>query len=268
MKQRKDFLKHIRARKIEEIERIKEKYPPSYVRHLLAQRSKFYSFKHALLHANRISVITEIKYSSPSKGKISDPRIRKPVDIALEYQGAGADAISVLTEETYFHGSFEYLYQIRDFVELPLLCKDFIFDPYQIELARAMGADAVLLIGEMLDNEEIKDLYATALDLHCDVLVEVHSLPELDRVISLIDPSIIGINSRNLHSLKVDISTFSRLIPQIPEEKIKVAESGISEEVIPLLRQLRVDAILVGEYFMRQENIYYSLRRFVEQLKY
>ncbi len=120
----------------------------------------------------------------------------------------------------------------------------------------------------MLDDNELKELFSTARDLNADVLVEVHSERELERVMDLINPLIIGVNSRDLRSLKVDISAFSRIIPQIPEEKIRVAESGITEEVIPLLRQLRVDAILVGEYFMRQENIYYSLRRFVEQLSY
>lgn len=268
MRSKSDFLKRMRREKIEEIEALKEKYPPSYVRHLLAQRGKFYSFRHALSHGARISVIAEVKYHSPSRGKIANFEERKPVDVALEYQGAGADAVSVLTDRKYFHGGFDYLSQIRDFVELPLLCKDFILDPYQIKLARAMGADAVLLIAAMLDDKELKELYSVAEDLHCDVLVEVHSQMELERVMSLIDPVIIGINSRDLRSLKVDISAFSRLIPQIPEEKIKVAESGITEEVIPMLSQLRVDAMLVGEYFMRQENIYYSLRRFVERLGY
>ncbi len=144
---KKDFLAKVKQEKVKEIEALKEKYPPSYVRHLLAQRGKFYSFKHALRHGARISVIAEVKYHSPSKGRIADPKVKKPVDVALEYQGAGADAISVLTDYHHFHGGFEYLRQIRDFVELPLLCKDFIVDPYQIKLARAMGADAVLLIG-------------------------------------------------------------------------------------------------------------------------
>ncbi len=263
----KDFLKKIKKEKRKEIEILKIRYPLSQVKHMLSFRNKFYSFKHSLEHTNRISVIAEVKYASPSKGKIASAKERSAVDVALEYQGSGADAISVLTDERYFGGSFEYLKNIRDFVEVALLCKDFIVDDYQIFLARALGADAVLLIAAMLDDSELKGLYNCAKQLHCDVLFEVHSQEELDRVLA-IEGQIIGVNSRNLHTLQVDINTFSYLIPQIPEDKIKVAESGITVEVLPLLKQLKVDAVLVGEYFMRQNNIYYYLRRFIEQCFY
>ncbi len=261
---RRDFLKTIKKEKLAEIEELKVKYPPSQVKHMLLQRRKFYNFKHALRHGSRISVIAEVKYASPSRGAIADAHKRDPVDVALEYQGGGADAISVLTDHRHFKGSFEYLRRIRDFVEVPLLCKDFFVDAYQVRLARAMGADAVLLIVAMLEDEEVIRIVETASDLHCDVLFEVHDQRDLDRAMAF-DAEIIGVNSRDLHTLTVDINTFSRLIPQIPEEKIRVAESGISAEVLPLLKQLKVDAVLVGEYFMRQGNIYYSLKRFMEQ---
>ena len=130
-----------------------------------------------------------------------------------------------------------------------------------------MGADAILLIAAMLDDKELKDLYQCARSLHCDVLFETHDQEDLDRVLEL-DPEIVGVNSRNLHNLEVDIGAFARFIPQVSEEKIRVAESGITDEVIPVLKQLKVDAVLVGEYFMRQSNIYYSLKRFVERCYY
>ena len=185
----------------------------------------------------------------------------------MEYQGAGADAISILTDEKHFHGSFEYLKTVRDFVELPLLCKDFFVRDYQIYLARAMGADAILLIAAMLDDEELKGLYECAKHLGCDVLFEAHTEEDIERILSL-EPEIVGVNSRDLKSLKVDVSAFSKYMPLIPEDKVRVAESGISIEVLPVLKQLRVDAVLIGEYFMRQSNIYYSLRRFMEQCMY
>ncbi len=258
-----DFLKRVKKYKLQEIEELKTKIPEGQVKYLLLKRDKFYSFKHAIEHPGRISIISEVKYASPSKGKIRDPKVHKPIDIALEYQGSGADAISVLTDIRFFMGSYDYLSDIRDFVDVPLLCKDFILDEYQIKLARAMGADAILLIAAFLEDAQMKDLYDCAKEFGCDVLFEVHNLKELDRVMKL-DPVIIGVNSRDLTTLQVDVARFAMVIPHIPEEKIRVAESGITSEVLPFLKQLRVDAVLVGEYLMRQNNIHYSLRRFVE----
>ncbi len=262
-----NFLKKVKKEKLEIIEDLAVEYPISQLRHMINYRQKFYRFKHAIGHGNRISVIAEIKYASPSKGVISNPNRRSPVDIALEYQGAGADAISILTDEKHFHGSFEYLRTVRDFVELPILCKDFFVRDYQIYLACAMGADAVLLIAAMLDDKELEGLYQCARHLGCDVLFEAHTGEDIERIMRL-DPDLIGVNSRDLKSLKVDVSNFSKYMPMIPEDKIRVAESGISVEVLPILKQLRVDAVLVGEYFMRQANIYYSLRRFIEHCIY
>ncbi len=263
-----DFLSKIYIEKQKEVMALKERYPFSQIKHEILKRNKFYNFHLALKHTNRISIIAEVKFASPSKGKIRNNA--SPVDIALEYQGAGADALSVLTDKKHFSGSFETMSNIRDFVELPILCKDFIVDEFQIYYARARGADAILLIVAMFkDNiKRLKELHKCARDLNMDVLCETHNKEEIEQALDLVDPRIIGVNARDLKTLQVNVNTFMELIPLIPEDKIRVAESGITDEFLPDLKRLDVDAVLVGEYFMRQANIYYSMHRFVEQCRW
>ena len=198
-------------------------------------------------------IIAEVKKGSPSKGVIRADF--DPLEIAGIYQDNGASCLSVLTDEHFFLGHLSYLALIREQVSLPLLRKDFIFDPYQIYQARAAGADAILLIAAMLDLSRLRDFHALARELSLDVLLEVHDEAELETALQT-DCNMIGINNRNLRSFAVDISTSERLAAMIPEGRIIVAESGInSREEIVRLMDHGLHAFLIGESLMREPDI-------------
>lgn len=200
-----------------------------------------------------IRVIAEVKKASPSKGIIKEDF--DPLQIAQDYSESGANAISVLTEPHYFKGDLEYLTAIRRYVPTPLLRKDFIVDKYQILEALVYGADFILLIAKALSKKELKELYEFALHLGLEVLVEIHDKEDLKKAIST-GASIIGINHRNLDTFEMDMKLCDQLIPMIPNGKIIVAESGVSNrEVIERLSKVGADAFLIGEHFMRQDNI-------------
>lgn len=214
-------------------------------------------FKSAL-SGNRLSVICEVKKASPSKGLIR-PDFH-PIEIAKEYESAGADAISCLTEEYYFQGSSEYLKSIAKCVSIPILRKDFIIDEYQIYEARAIGASAILLIAAILDKETLNRFYQLAASLSLDCLVEVHNESELDTALS-IDADIIGINNRNLKTFEVDLNTTGKLASYIPKSKIIVSESGIkNSKDMKTIRHLGAYAVLIGETLMRSDNISAALK--------
>jgi indole-3-glycerol phosphate synthase len=209
-----------------------------------------------------IRIIAEVKKASPSKGVIREDF--DPLVIAQAYSNNGANAISVLTEPHFFQGDLEYLTGIRRYVDTPLLRKDFIVDEYQLLEALVYGADFVLLIAKALDKQTLKDLYDKALTLGLEVLVEIHDLPDLKKAMSC-GASIIGINHRNLETFEMDMTLCDKLIPLIPNGKIIVAESGITDvETIKRLSSIGVDAFLIGEHFMRQDNITEA----VKKLKY
>lgn len=211
------------------------------------------SFKSALAKPDRLSVISEVKKASPSKGLIQ-PNF-DPVKIAKEYENCGADAVSCLTEEHYFQGSSEYFKLIRQAINLPMIRKDFIIDEYQIYEARLMGADAILLIAAVLDDEKLKRFGETARLLGLDILAETHDESELERVLAL-DFDIIGINNRNLKTFEVTLETTARLAGMIPEGKVIVSESGIRDNAdMKTVRSYRADAVLIGETLMRSGNI-------------
>lgn len=211
------------------------------------------SFKSALAKPNRLSVISEVKKASPSKGLIQ-PNF-DPVKIAKEYETCGADAVSCLTEEHYFQGSSEYFKAIRQAICLPMIRKDFIIDEYQIYEARLMGADAILLIAAVLDDEKLKRFGDTARSLGLDILAETHDESELERVLAL-DFDIIGINNRNLKTFEVTLETTARLAGMIPEGKVIVSESGIRDNTdMKTVRSYGADAVLIGETLMRSGNI-------------
>ena len=204
---------------------------------------------HSGLRGELISVIAEVKRSSPSKGSLSV--ISDPAQLATQYQEAGASVISVLTEERRFGGSLKDLEVVRSAVDIPILRKDFMVDEYQFYEARAYGADVVLLIVAALSANQLKDYFEMATELGMATLVEVHTHHELERAME-IEPRIIGINSRNLKTLEVDQRAFAELLPQIPAHIIKVAESGISERgEVETARSFGADAILVGEALVR-----------------
>ncbi len=203
-------------------------------------------------HKN-IPLVAEVKKASPSKGIIRQDF--DPVKIAKIYQASGASCLSVLTDTPYFQGEDIYLQNIRGAVKLPLLRKDFMVDVYQIYESRALGADAVLIIMAALNDSQVKELYDASQQLGMDVLIEVHDQYELERALTLM-PAMIGVNSRNLKTLEVDIQTAHTLIQQIPESIFKIAESGIgTHEDICALQAIGAQGFLVGESLMREEDI-------------
>jgi len=212
-----------------------------------------------------IRIIAEVKKASPSKGVIREDF--DPLMIAQEYSKNGANAISVLTEPHFFQGDIEYLTGIRRYVDTPLLRKDFIIDEYQLLEALVYGADFVLLIAKALDKQTLKDLYDKALSLGLEVLVEIHDLPDLKKAMSC-GASIIGINHRNLETFEMDMNLCDKLIPLIPNGKIIVAESGITDvDTIKRLNSIGVDAFLIGEHFMRQDDIGKEMQKLKNSMK-
>ncbi len=218
--------------------------------------------KHRLresLQRNQINIIAEIKRASPSKGVINDKI--EIAEIAKIYENGGACAISVLTEEDKFKGSLEDLKRARNAVNLPILRKDFIFDEFQIYEAAEAGADVILLIAAMLDDEDLQKLHALAEeDFGLDALVEVHTLEELERV-KKIGAKIIGVNNRDLHSFKVSLDVSRELIKHAPEDALMITESGIrTKDEILELRDLGFSGFLIGETLMRSGNVAEELR--------
>lgn len=208
--------------------------------------------------ARKPALIAEVKKASPSKGVIREDF--DPVAIAQAYERGGANCLSVLTDARFFQGSFTYLSQIRDVVDLPLLCKDFIIYPYQIYQARLSGADAVLLIAAVLTDRDLQYFQKIAQALGMAALVEVHTLEELDRVLALEGVSLIGVNNRDLETFKVDLNTTASLLQQrqsvIQDRDILiVSESGLFTGAdLSLVQQAGAQAVLIGESLMRQAD--------------
>ena len=199
--------------------------------------------------AGKAGVITEIKKASPSKGILRENFL--PADIAKSYEKHGAACLSVLTDVDYFQGSNAYLQQARSACSIPVLRKDFTIDPYQVYEARAIGADAILLIVACLELNQMKELEACAHELGLDVLVEVHNAPELEQALELKTP-LLGINNRNLKTFEVTLQTTLSLLSMVPGNKTLVTESGIlGRPDVQLMRENQVNAFLVGEAFMR-----------------
>jgi len=198
-----------------------------------------------LLLKNSFSVISEVKRASPSKGHLSD--IPDPASLAMAYQTGGAQVISVLTEQRKFNGNLSDLDAVRRKVSIPILRKDFMVDEYQVWEARAHGADVILLIVAGLSDSQLSELNQLADELGMSVLVEVHDEPELHRALA-INPKLIGVNARNLKTLEVSLDVCHNLIPQIPNEILAIAESGISATVqVEALVLSGARAVLVGE---------------------
>lgn len=210
------------------------------------------------LRAKKPAVIAEVKRASPSKGLLrADFR---PKDIARSYEKGGAACLSVLTDREFFQGAPEHLTQAREACKLPALRKDFLIDPYQIDEARALGADCVLLIVACLGDAELRELEARALGLGMAVLVEVHDAAELDRAVALKTP-LIGINNRNLRTFETRLETTLDLLPRVPGDRIVVTESGILAPAdVARMRAAGVHTFLVGEAFMRAADPGAALR--------
>jgi indole-3-glycerol phosphate synthase len=207
----------------------------------------------AIQKPRTISLIAEIKKASPSRGVIRQDF--NHLEIALAYKECGVQAISVLTEEDYFGGSLSYIKEVRNLVEVPVLRKDFILEPYQIYESRLFGADGILLIADLLTKDRIAEFIQIASGLGMECLVEVHNERELKKVLNL-DAGLIGINNRDLHTLELDFKTTEKLFPLIPKDKAVVVESGIKTyQDVLFLKILGVSAVLIGEAFMEAQDI-------------
>ena len=211
----------------------------------------FYRAMKAKVDAGLPAVIAEIKKASPSKGVLREHFV--PQAIAESYEQAGAACLSILTDRDYFQGHEEYLQAARAATSLPVIRKDFLVDPYQIYEARLLNADCILLIVSALSDMQLQDLSGLAQELGMDVLVEVHDGEELQSALKLPTP-LVGINNRNLHTFEVTLQTTFDLLPQVPEDRLLVTESGIlNRDDVDVMRARDVHAFLVGEAFMRAE---------------
>jgi indole-3-glycerol phosphate synthase len=207
-----------------------------------------------------VNLIAEVKKASPSAGLIKADF--DPVAIATAYAAGGADALSVLTDEKYFQGRLQFIHQVRDAVKLPVLRKDFLIDPYQVYESRAAGADAILLIAECLETSELIDLQILATELHLTCLIEVHDIDNLMRVrdhvigFPLRSYSLLGINNRDLRTMKTDLSNTLRMSELVEDRSVLVSESGIrTREDVQKLVKAGVQSVLVGESLMRSGEV-------------
>ena len=254
------ILDQIVEKKRERLSRSKQEEPLSSLEERAKDTSLPLDFSGTLRRPG-VRLIAETKKASPSKGLLHENY--DPVSLAQTYAENGAAAVSVLTEVDHFQGSLAHLEAVKDSVReagLPVLRKDFIFDPYQVVEARARGADAILLIVAMLDTAQIRDLLGVAQSLQVQALVEVHSEDELEMALEA-DAEIIGINHRDLKTFQTDVTLSQRLRPLIPEGKVVVAESGISSrEDVVRLKESRIDAVLVGEALVTASDVAAKVR--------
>ncbi len=249
------ILRKILARKAEEVRDRQACCSLGQLESHISEQTSVRGFAKALqaqVAQTRPAVIAEVKKASPSKGVIRDNF--HPAEIAPSYQSGGATCLSVLTDIDFFQGADEYLREARAACKLPVLRKDFTIDPYQVVEARAIGADAILLIVAALDDGQMHELADVAAEHQLDVLVEVHDRAELERALELPTP-LIGVNNRDLHTFETRLETTLELLPHMPEDRVVVTESGIhTADDIAVMRDSGVHAFLVGEAFMRCEE--------------
>lgn len=252
-----DILDQILARKRQEVIESQQRLSLSQVKELAEAQPDARDFT-GTLERDGMHVIAEVKKASPSAGIIRADF--DPVTIATQYQNGGAAALSVLTDKDFFQGDPTYLTKAKNATKLPVLRKDFIIDEYQLWEARAIGADAVLLIAEALPDSSLRDLYELARSIGLHVLVELHDAEQLPRVLDS-GASVIGINNRDLRTFQTDLMHTVRLMPEIPKDRIVISESGIrTHQDLLMLEQAGVSGVLVGESLMKQENPERALR--------
>lgn len=249
------ILQRILARKREEVAERRQRETLAGLESRIGEQSPVRGFAQALgsrAQSRKPAVIAEVKRASPSKGLIREDF--RPAQIAASYQRGGAACLSVLTDVDFFQGADAFLQEARAACELPVLRKDFTVDPWQVVEARAIGADAILLIVAALDDGQMQELASTAFEHDLDVLVEVHDRAELERALELATP-LIGINNRDLHSFETRLETTLELLPHIPGDRLVITESGIHTPAdVSLMRDAGVFGYLVGEAFMRAEE--------------
>jgi indole-3-glycerol phosphate synthase len=254
-----NILEEIVWQKETEVEQMREKVPLKDLQKQALEAPATRDFLAALRQGKTTpALIAEVKKASPSKGVIREDF--DPSAIALQYERGGASCLSVLTDAKFFQGSFDNLTKIRATVELPLLCKEFIIHPYQMCLARVRGADAVLLIAAILTDQDLQYFLRIAKKLKMTVLIEVHTLEELDRVLTLDGVSLVGINNRNLEDFTVDLQTTSQILAARGEELgqrniLVVSESGLyTPEDLEIVAQAGASAVLIGESLVKQPD--------------
>jgi indole-3-glycerol phosphate synthase len=257
-----DVLDRIIDVKRQHVARRKAAFPEAALAARLGEAPAPRGFADRLAEADaegKLALIAEIKKASPSKGLIRADF--DPPTLARAYRDGGASCLSILTDEPFFQGADAYLEAARASVGLPCLRKDFTIDPYQVIEARVLGADCILLIMAALDDGQARDLAQTASGLGLDVLVEVHAADELERALRL-ETRLIGVNNRNLKTLKVDLATTVELAPRVPAGRLLVAESGLYGHAdLIRMRQAGARAFLVGESLMREADVATATRR-------
>ncbi|MCC5614117.1 indole-3-glycerol phosphate synthase TrpC [Nostoc sp. CHAB 5836] len=254
------ILEEIVSHKRQEVAQMQQELPLTSLQKQLNAAPTVRNFLTALQeNPKQPSLIAEVKKASPSRGVIRADF--DPVAIAQAYERGGAACLSVLTDEKFFQGGFDYLRRVRQQVALPLLCKEFIIDPYQIYLARTVGADAVLLIAAILSDRKLQDFLRVIHDLGMNALVEVHTLAELDRVLKLDNLSLVGINNRNLKDFTLDLGTTQQLLAERQQQLQSlditvVSESGLYTPAdLSLVAEAGARAVLIGESLVKQANV-------------
>ena len=258
------ILDKIMSRKVEELTERKSVHTFNTVRELAENAEQARDFYSALKRDdNNVALIAEVKKASPSKGVLIEDF--DPTEIGKTYGQNGASAISVLTDEDFFQGHLDYLRDVRSIVDIPVLRKDFIVDPYQIYEGRAASADAILLIVSTLEDSQMSDLYALIRELNMTALVEVHNETEMERALTL-NARLIGVNNRDLKTFDVDLSTTARLAEMVTDDVVLVAESGIrNAQDVHHMGQLGAHAVLVGESMVKAGDIAQQVREFSSQ---
>lgn len=252
------ILDEIVQHKISEVAEARKKVPLERLTEACKTVPPAKDFIGALLKASGVGLIAEVKKASPSKGLIRADF--DPVSIAREYESAGANCLSVLTDRKYFQGHLDYLAAIQANVTLPILRKEFIIDPYQVHEARAAGASAVLLIAECLSATQLAELHDLIVELGMTPLVEFHDVKNLEMCLGC-NARLIGVNNRNLKTFQTSLDHVIRLRPEIPEDRIVVAESGIAtRDDVRRLEDAGIQAMLVGESLMRRSDIGQAVR--------
>lgn len=268
----KNILEEIIWHKETEVNQLREKMPLLELQRKLQDAPAPKDFLATLKNSQKKpAVIAEVKKASPSKGVIREDF--DPVAIAQSYQSGGASCLSVLTDAKFFQGGFQYLAQIREAVDLPLLCKDFIIYPYQMQWARLHGADAVLLIAAVLSDQDLQYFLKIVKALRMTALIEVHTLEELDRVLALEGVTLVGINNRNLKDFSVDLKTTEEILHDrnsiLTERNITiVSESGLyTPEDLVRVRQAGASAVLIGESIVKQPDPGQALAQLIANSK-